>query len=576
MLANHGSLFSDQLFKDNQYWHAVLLNWLNLPSWEDRKTAIYALHTLHREIARMLQLRNDSNDINILKFFINYFKKTLQLAQSQSYEIRIAICGFGVMAEPCKTLLSPEYLNNLLMLVIQRTEYAILENRSINKDNLEYFPDFVQALSQIMKQINELTGIQMSSLENIIIVLIKEFHFLSTAHHSLVVNSLISTFNNLSRLGETILNDLLEKIILQGVIWTCSHKLLIEANIDWENITDWKENTTYKFYLPLWNGLLAQTNIDYNNVDQFTHRIIICKIYEYLMKSLFTILDKLDLSTTKRIYKDSVTGEDQDLYFCDPNYDLMPTKPKDFHIFFNLIDFYCDLLRTQSIETHCENFQQWIYIYCETIISKSIKYPLISGFIKLLKIGLNIGNKIGYFNELNTDQIGDVTICITNREVLFDNLLFFLKNIIMKCQQATGELQLSCLQLLFTVPTILIKDIIMDLIPIFHIGFDIGKSMLSIAHMALTSLENITILITNNNNNNNAKNLNKQFLIEVLPCLDPYLQTKGFLIDKQINIEFIKLKKSLKAKRIYKQIDADSELLKLQRRIILYLGKFSI
>lgn len=156
-----------------------------------------------------------------------------------------------------------------------------------------------------------------------------------------------------------------------------------------EENSNWKDYITYRNYLPLWRGLLTP-----GSSLSLDRGPLIKVIYTQLMKTLFLILDKLDLSTRKRTVKDD-SGEDQDVFFCDPNIDLVPVKPKDFHIFFNVVDLYQDLLRyNESVRDH---FEEWIPIYFDYMVRKSLKHPLVSGFVKLIDLGLFTANQLQYF-----------------------------------------------------------------------------------------------------------------------------------------------------------------------------------
>jgi DNA-dependent protein kinase catalytic subunit len=86
---------------------------------------------------------------------------------------------------------------------MQRTEYSYhTKDRLKRREVLEHLPNYVESLSKIMNQLDEISGIQLQSLESIIVILIKDFHYLSTIHHALVATSIMETFMNLQKLGE--------------------------------------------------------------------------------------------------------------------------------------------------------------------------------------------------------------------------------------------------------------------------------------------------------------------------------------------------------------------------------------
>lgn len=545
LIEKHASLFSEQLYTNHQYWHKTLLQWLSLPNWTDRKTAIGTLHAFHQELAQQLENRHSDGDVNILKFYLNFFKATLQSKDSRPYEIRIAIIGFGVFSKACKHLL-PTSLVDLLDVVMLRTEYTSIDN-SQNKDILEHYPAFVQALSEIMEHTSELSAIQISSLQNIVIELMKNFYLLSRAHHEMVVTSLLKTFGNLSKLG-TILDDVLEKVIMQGVIWACSHEIKLTANTNWETQKDWKEHITYENFIRLWLGLLDYAEEEFEVKE---------RIHKHFMNTLFVMIEKLDLSTKKRIFKDS-NGEDQILYFCNPNLDLVPVKPKDFYIFFNIVDFYNDILTQQSDKSHINFFTKFANQFLKSMVAKCFEYPLVSGFLKFLEVAFRILNKPIIYEPI-IKHIEDQTI---------ENLRSLIHTTIPQCLQTSGELQISCLRLMFSLPVFLLTEFSQAIVPVFRIGFDIGRSVYFMASITLTALERLTTSLKENDFGKLSS-----LLESVLPCLNTYLQSSDLQSESKVDVQIVQFRRNKMAKKIFKADDVDSELLKLQKRIVLYLGK---
>lgn len=545
LIEKHSTIFSDQLYRDHQYWHKTLLQWLTLPSWIDRKSAIATLYSFHQELARQLENRQSESDVNILKFYINFFKATLQSKDSRPYEVRIAIIGFGVFSKACKHLL-PASLGELLQVVMLRTEYTSIDN-SKNKDILEHYPSFVQALSEIIEHTNELSAIQVSSLQNIIIELMKNFYLLSRAHHEMVVTSLLKTFENLSKLG-SILDDVLEKVTMQGVIWACSHEIKLTANANWDTQKDWKEHITYENFIRLWLGLLDYSENQYEIKE---------RVYTHFVSTLFVMIDKLDLSTRKRVFKDS-NGQDQELYFCNPNLDFVPVKPKDFHIFFNIVDFYKDVLIQQSDKSHMNFFTRFLNQWIKKMIAKAFEYPLVSGFLKFLELAFRISNKLMVYEPI-THYIEEQT---------FGSVRLLIDTIIPKCLQTSGELQISCLRLIFSLPVFLLSELSGVIVPVFRIGFEIGRSVSFMAGITLTALERLTSSLKESD----FKKLSP-LLEAVLPCLNTYLQSNDLQSETKIDVKIVEFRRNKVAKKILNVGDADSELLKLQKRIVLYLGK---
>lgn len=539
LLTNRCEYFSSHLYKDFFHWHQLLVDkWLNM-KWDDRLVAIQFLHGFYREIAKQLMELNVANHMDVLTFMKNHFERILESEKSQPFEVRLAIIGIGLLAAPCSLSPTSRHSKEILRQVMQRIENAANEI-SDKKEKYENISDYVESLSKIIEFSDELSGIELSIIQNIIISLIRNFHLLSTRQHSVTVNTLKRTFFNLSRLGDTMIDDILETVIYQGIIWTCSHKLPIDAQNDWQTVTDWKDQITFQNYLPLWNGFLAE--VEQTEPDQI---MISGKIFDHMMRTLFKILDKLDLSTTKRVFRNE-HGTEMEAFFCDPNYNLVPKRPKDFHIFFNLVDLYRSILKSQTSKIHLDHFVKWINIFMETIMTKSLHYPLVSGFVKLMQIALSIANRLDYFND---DMVKKNYKC-------YDMVCHYLSVTIRKAQECSGELQLTCLTLLLTAPAAMLQKFINEMIPVFSTALELGKSnqCFFIAGMALKALKRYVNLKDPDN---------EEFLRMVLPNFGPYLQ--GF--KNEISDQFERKRATKKLVRIN-----DNDLLKFQKDILLFLG----
>lgn len=191
------------LFQDFVRWQNILVLWMKSSSYEDKIAGVHAIQRFHQMIAVILEQRNSEDDKNVLLHFMKYFRSTLESPKSEAHEIRVAIRGFGSMAAACKLLLEPKYLCDLFDLVMQRTEYSYhTKDRMKRREVLEHLPNYVESLSEILKHLDDISGIQIQSLQSIIVILIKDFHFLSTAHHALVPAALLEAFVNLQKLGE--------------------------------------------------------------------------------------------------------------------------------------------------------------------------------------------------------------------------------------------------------------------------------------------------------------------------------------------------------------------------------------
>lgn len=548
LVAQHGSLVGEKMCRDYIEWQKYLTVWISSTNYDDKKAGIFAMQTFHLEVSKVIEERASEDEKKVLLFFMQYFETTLKASKSEPHEIRIAIRGFGLMAAPCKLLLPSNYLTDLFDLVMQRTEYSYYtKDRMKRRDVLEHLPNYVESLSQIMNQISEISGIQLTSLQNIIVILIKDFHYLSSAHHKLVIIALLKTFDNLQKLGGKVLDNTLETIIWKGILHTCSHQLQYDLIENAVNVTDWKDAITYKKYLPLWKGLLAD--------DDDNNFMIQKLIYNHFIQSLFLIIEKLNLSTQKRKFQDE-SGNDKEFYFSDPSIDLEPVNPKNFQIFYNLVDFYTDVIKGQSTECLQLNFVEFMETFLEATIQYSLSNSLVSGFMKLIEIALSVINRLDYINEDNQYSL----------QKIIEPLGYYMKTMILdRCLQISGELQIACLRLIFLMPIIILKDYVSDLSQIFVTGFEIGKSMLWMANMTLTCYENIINLIAESD-----PKTRQDLIKNVFPCLESYLGSK----DTKTELKKIQSNRRTNKRRVVYEQSSETDLVRFKKRIFLFLGNF--
>uniref|UniRef100_A0A182MMJ7 non-specific serine/threonine protein kinase n=1 Tax=Anopheles culicifacies TaxID=139723 RepID=A0A182MMJ7_9DIPT len=595
VLANHAPLFTLHLYLDHVYWHTMLAGkWIKSTNQDDRQIGLNAMYAFHGELARVLSNpelpaetdREYPSTVDVLNQYVAYYRKLLNSPNADSFEIRIAIRGFGIMAGPCQQLVgSSVSLNELLTIVLQRIEGICERSVSAVGDMLTFLPDFIQSLSEILTHAKQLTTIQLVSVQTMTVALVRDFYHISAVHHELIVRSLVCMLENIGKLGGSTRDHLLDNVLLQGIIWSCTHALPFASSPPVPTPTagaddatpekDWKRDfVTYKNYLPLWQGLLAKA---LGAQDPSLLRAI----YRALMNTLFMIVEKLDLSTRKRTFQDD-DGQQRELFFCDPNIDLIPIKPKDYHIFLNLVELYRDVLHGSQTPTAVrELFIDWIRPYFEKFVKESLNRPLVSGFVKLIEMGLSTAEKIGYFRQREGSP-ADADV----RSIQLV-LVYYLEQTIHTALHAVGELQLACLRFVLNAPVRLLLDFVEDetqkqplMVEIFWTAFRIGRGLLSIARTALYSLQRMVRF----RYPPMKASLREQLLRHVLPMLEPFLRTRDstqppaqslrlakFRRHRTANVAAGKIERIKQQHRIEQTVDA-SELVTFQMRVLSFLA----
>lgn len=325
-------------------------------------------------------------------------------------------------------------------------------------------------------------------------------------------------------------------VIWQGVLWTCSHQLVYDLRENIDNIKDWKETITYRKYLPLWKRLLTS--------DDPRHAEICKEIYNLFVRNLFAAIDQLDFSTRKRTFLEANTNVETEFFFSDPSLDLEPIRPQNFQILYNLVQFYGDVISSHTDDILQRSFAEWLEHWLEKSIQLSQKHSLISGFLQLIEIALKVINRLGIVEKS------------TEHHEITEPLQFFISTMLfVRCVQSSGELQISCLQLIFEVPTLILRDFIVQLTPIFVLGFSLGRGMIFLANLALTSFEKIIDSLAND------PKTRRKLLEDVLPSLETFLSSRDAIESKA------KPSKNKKATN-------ETDLMRFKKRILLFLGQF--
>ena len=331
-------------------------------------------------------------------------------------------------------------------------------------------------------------------------------------------------------------------VIWQGVLWTCSHQLVYDLRENINNIKDWKETITYRKYLPLWKRLLTS--------DDPKHAEICKEIYNLFVRNLFTVIDQLDFSTRKRTFLEANTNVATEFFFSDPSLDLEAIRPQNFQILYNLVQFYGDVISSQTDEILQLNFSEWIEHWLEESIQLSQKHSLISGFLQLIEIAIKVINRLGIVKK-STERFE-----VIEPHEIAEPLQFFISTMLfVRCQQSSGELQISCLQLIFQVPTLILRDFMVQLTPILVLGFSVGRGMISLANIALKCFENIIDSLEND------PKTRRKLLEDVLPSLESFLSSRDAIESK--------------AKPSKNKIATnETDLMRFKKRILLFLGQF--
>lgn len=159
-------------------------------------------------------------------------------------------------------------------------------------------------------------------------------------------------------------------------------------------------------------------------------------------------------------------------------------------------------------------------------------------------------------------------------------LVYFIELQIAKGRHSIGELQLTCLRFVLSAPVTLLESFLedsSDLLEVFRIAFQVGKGILTLANVALGCVQRIVA-----HDSPIAPQNRERVLVTILPLLDSYLQTRDSNVPAPITGQLTRFQRkrsvnltSAKIEKIKLQhalASSESELVKFQRRILLFLG----
>ncbi|XP_008199943.2 DNA-dependent protein kinase catalytic subunit [Tribolium castaneum] len=537
-LANNISLFINLMVDKHKYWHDTLLKWLESGT-EDQKIGILVLEAFYLGLGTFLLNDGSCHYKHVTEYFKEYFIANMTQSKVFNYDKRLCLQGLSSFSGVYQLQLEQEEIKKLFAQIIQNFEQTYILNLDPSTDVLEFLPFYLQTVANFL-QFKTVTNNELFCLQKGTILLMKIFPQLPYYCHPLVTEALVLTFYYLSLNSEHIFNTFLENVIFQGVVWTCSHQHITEAEL---LETSSQKVVTIKDYLNMWKSLLKIVPV--RRFDKFRiflqeRKYILVKVIDKLMRTLLILINKLNVSVTLNDNSEAVTD-------IQSAYKLNAVN--DFAIFLNLVDLYEKIF--EYIDSNL--LKKCVYKLIHYLIAKCEKHQLISGFYKLLSFCLKICKDINYFNS----SCEDATMC-------YLTLRKFLTSLLNKTQQFTGDLLIACLQVLLQYPIVIIKDMLSTCTPSFRTIFHVGRTSTKLTYLTLETLECWQ--------NEIDPDEFEPFLKQILPLFDSYLQSKSLeSMSSGINDNRRKSSQALKKRKVL--LDTEPELLRLKTKMIKFVGQ---
>ncbi|XP_043271824.1 DNA-dependent protein kinase catalytic subunit-like [Venturia canescens] len=538
LLSNHLSLFDEHVYEDYQFWHITLKTFVNNGVYGDSATE--ALRNFYRTMGSVLGRKNSPQDKKVFLDLHQSFFRSLERDVVPSNVLRLVVYGFSQIIEPCKQYLASAGVEEMFSLIVRRS--SPLYSRENDEDTcFEELADYQEALSRIIRFLDNVSIDQMRALTALCSLMIKRFPELSIDDQRYATFSLNRTIINVRYTKEIFYQDFITNILYDGIVWSCSHMLLIDADLQ-RDISGTTENPiTYKDYVPLWRGLLNPENYSFATENNETRAAALQMVVDEVVTTCIRLMNTLNLN---------VSAKSNESLFEDEETLQVPSNKSDFRIFLNLVDLYVEIL--PSIETFLWSNVLEKFIY--ELIKNSYRNPLISGFYKLVNATLASS---GAF-------LHDETIKLSNNES-FNLILQYLWNVMDALPHYPQELQISCLQLVLNIPETFVHRIVDRAVPAFQISLNLGLTNYEIATAALTALERWHEYL--------GAECPKKFISQIVPCLAMFLQSEESSERLIQDIDETRRRRGGKgAKNVVTLVDDERTVEMFQKRILLFFG----
>uniref|UniRef100_A0A9J8AJD6 DNA-dependent protein kinase catalytic subunit n=1 Tax=Cyprinus carpio carpio TaxID=630221 RepID=A0A9J8AJD6_CYPCA len=505
LFAKHSSQFGSCLMDHYMSIFDVMSKHCGHINAELKKSSYTALESFLKQVATLVA-ENIELHKSKLKYFMQKFCAIIRTMESTNKELSIAIRGYGLFAAPCKVV-CPQDVDLMYTELIQRCKQMYLTETDRDDDNVYQLPSFLDSIASVLVHLDRIPEVYTPVLERLLVVQMDSFPQYSPRMQYATCRSIIKVFVAMAVRGP-VLWSFTSSVVHQGLIRVCS-KPVPQSDEDSTLVRSgkWKVPSS-KDYLDLFKGLLDCENLkdtgfmdgapaakNYNLRDTNRH------LYDALVQSVMKILEKLDLSVQKS------DASSEFMPSSDPTANLMPNKPKDFIAFINLVDFCSELLPSRNPEY----FAQWMYPLCHELILQSIRFPLVSGFYKLLSLSMGIAKKIHYFQS---KSVGGGS---TMENACFSLLAKFGKEVCVRMKQYKDELLAACLMFILSLHPDMVALDIKAYIPALQAALRLGLSHAPLATAALDALESWSSLI--------PAAIMQPHYADILPHLDGYLKT---------------------------------------------------
>ncbi|KAJ8280685.1 hypothetical protein GJAV_G00057750 [Gymnothorax javanicus] len=533
LFAKHAAQFSSCLMEHYRMVFDIMSKLCGHRNVDMKKASYYALESFLKQVA-VLVAEDVEQHKGKLKFFMQKFCDIIRTTESTQKELSIAVRGYGLFAAPCKVV-CPQDVDLMFTELIQRCKQMYLTESDTEDDNMYQLPSFLDSIASVLFHLDRIPEVYRPVLEHLLVVQIDCFPQYSQRMQPICCSSIIKVLVAIANKGP-VLWSFIATVVHQGMVRVCSKPVLLaedvvglQADVKPADSEDTSEMPTgkrkvpsYRDYLDLFGGLLDCAHLTQSGFldGAFETQMASLKslnrlLYDEMIKSVLKIIEKLDLSVQKLTSEDEEKGVDVStvqITSSDPTADISPNKPKDFTAFINLVELCSELL----LQKHVGYLEQWVRPLSHKLILQSTRFPLVSGFYKMLSVTMKIAKKIKYFKKVSP-KTSEPILQDPEKSACFALFAKFGKEVSVRLKRYKDELLASCLTFVLSLHHDIIALDITTYIPALKAAFRLGLSHPPLAIAALDALEEWSSYL--------SRDLIQPYYREVLPCLDSYLKT---------------------------------------------------
>ncbi|XP_062849596.1 DNA-dependent protein kinase catalytic subunit [Trichomycterus rosablanca] len=589
LFTKHAGQFSSCLMDHYRTLFEIMSKLCGHINSEMKKTSYSALEAFLKQVAALVAENIEQHE-GKLKYFMQKFCSIIRTMDSSNKELSIAIRGYGLFAAPCRAV-CPQDVDLMYVELIQRCKQMYLTESDRDDDNVYQLPSFLDSIASVLVHLDKIPEVYTSVLERLLVVQIDTFPQYSQRMQYTTCRSIIKVLVAMAARGP-VLWSFTSSVVHQGLIRVCS-KPVVQAEEQGAAQSSprteegageptlvrsgkWRVPSC-KDYLDLFRGLLDCENLkDTGFLDgaaltkNYSLKALNRLLYDAFVQSIMKIVEKLDLSVQKVKAEDEGQSDVGSGFIpsSDPTSNLIPNKPKDFTAFINLVDFCSQLLPSKNPEY----FAQWMYPLCHELILQSIRFPLVSGFYRLLSLSMLLAKKIQYFQDQGPKSISEGSPA---GSACFALISKFGKEVCVRIKQYKDELLAACLTFVLSLHPDMVALDIKAYIPALQAALRLGLSHAPLATAALDALESWSSHI--------PFSIIQPHYADILPHLDGYLKTatSSGKDEGSMSVTFVssgtekgygKVMMRLLKKSKHLPLADDSPITAVRRRVVRLLG----